>query len=276
MQLPPCLQTPLLGAVLPHLIPSPRIRRRRCFSCPAPAPPAPSANLSAGGAVRALPLRPPPLPLTPPSIPFLLHRGHRARAASARTPASPGAPAARPGRPAPLGRLETSRRPRPDPRPRPEVAPAWRAAARGGGGVERPVRAREPQRFGLRGLRHLSASTPAVQARAPNRVVQQNPAPRPDLTARKQKGGPPPPGQPLHQEVAYVGFTSCLGSSALWAAWPAGRPLALPTVPSAGPARIRWGCLPSSHKQACFLQKNPDAVYATSPESQSTVLFKVI
>ena len=38
LQLPPCLQTPLLGAVLPHLIPSPRIRRRRCFSCPAPAP----------------------------------------------------------------------------------------------------------------------------------------------------------------------------------------------------------------------------------------------
>lgn len=221
----------------------------------------------------ALPLRPPPLPLTPPSVPFLLHRGHRARAASARTPASPGAPAARPGRLAPLGRLETSRRPRPDPRPRPEVAPARRAAARG---VERPVRAREPQRCGLRGLRHLSTSTPAVQAHAPNRVVQQNPAPRPDLTARKQKGGPPPPGQPLHQEVAYVGFTSCLGSSALRAAWPAGRPLALPTVPSAGPARIRWGCLPSSHKQACFLQKNPDAVYATSPESQSTVLFKVI
>ena len=132
LQLPPCLQTPLLGAVLPHLIPSPRIRRRRCFSCPAPAPPHRAQTSRPAGRFGLFP-SPPPLPLTPPSVPFLLHRGHRVRAASARTPASPGAPAARPGRLAPLGRLETSRRPRPDPLPRPEVAPARRAAARGGG-----------------------------------------------------------------------------------------------------------------------------------------------
>lgn len=55
----------------------------------------------------------------------------------------------------------------------------------------------------------------------------------------------------------------------------AARPLALPTVSSASPAQPRSAgdAFLVLRKQGCFLQKNPDAVYATSPESQCTVLF---
>lgn len=91
---------------------------------------------------------------------------------------------------------------------------------------------------------------------------------------------------PLPRDMACVGFPSCAGGSGLWETCPGRRQRIKDELggrwpPACSPLAqplIQCGCLSKYFlaNRPCFLQNSPDAVYAPSPESQSTVLSKVI
>lgn len=296
----------LLPPSLPPSHPiSPWIKKPHCF----PSPAALSANF------LALPVCPPPLPLIPPICPLSSPRQPQSTERLQPWHRPPRGLAGlglgstwRPRTPAGASRLSRPTRVAPPPgsdlRPEPEVAPAP-----GGRGSACPRRCSRRLRgeAGSPGEGRWNPGTPALRTAESlhlssfgrvqiGRLVQQTFAPCCRTSFHKSIRRTPSrqvkafeprgdlcPFPLLSRALRALGGVSGLSTEdVLGGRWPPPlhpppRLLALPSVPSQHP-QIRWGmpyqvCPP---KHPLLSAREPDAVYATSPESQCTVLFKVI